>query len=135
MPADADFATGMLAGATFAPPGQPAAYHVGIFGGTSASVPIIAGMQADAQQAAGAPLGFANPAIYARYRTGAYHDITDTPLGTGTTLAVIALASPPTLTTLGLDNGLTATPGYDNETGIGTPAGRYFSSCRRRGTR
>jgi hypothetical protein len=40
-------------------------------------------MQADAQQAAGIAIGFADPAIYARYGTPAYHDVTDHPLGSG----------------------------------------------------
>lgn len=92
---------------------------------------IIVGLQADAEQAAGAPLGFANPAIYARYGTSAYHDVTGSPLGLGTTLAVVTpTAGSPTLTTLGLDDGLSADPGYDNETGVGSPAESYFSSYR-----
>ena len=88
--ADADPFTGSLVGETLSPgPGQPATYQEGPGGGTSAACPLIAGMQADAQQlAGGAPIGFANPAIYARYGTRAYHDVTDQPLGSGFTPAV-----------------------------------------------
>ena len=57
-------------------PGRPVAYHEFSLAGTSVSVQLIAGMQADAEQAAGVALGFANPAVYARYGTGAYHDVT-----------------------------------------------------------
>ncbi len=60
--ADADGATGMLTGQTRSPgTGQPAIYQEGVFGGTSASAPLIAGMQADAQQAAGQPGGVRQP--------------------------------------------------------------------------
>jgi hypothetical protein len=96
-------------------------------------------MQADAQQAAGTPIGFANPAIYARYGTPAYHDITSQPLGPGTTLDAavpagshsFAASHTPTLVTFGQnDGGHTATPGYDAVTGVGTPTAAYFASWR-----
>lgn len=34
------------------------------------------------------------------------------------------------LGTLGQDTSLTATPGYDDTTGVGTPSGSYLSSYR-----
>ena len=53
-------------------------------GGTSLAAPVIAGVQALAQQARhGVAIGFANPGIYQRYGTAAYHDVTDHPLGAG----------------------------------------------------
>jgi len=58
-------------------------YTEGTAGGTSVATPLIAGIQADAEQALGRPVGFADPAIYARYGTRAYHDVTDDPLGPG----------------------------------------------------
>jgi subtilase family serine protease len=137
--ADADPFTGSLVGETLSPgPGQPPAYQEGPGGGTSAATPLIAGMQADAQQlAGGAPIGFANPAIYARYGTRAYHDVTDQPLGPGFTPAVALpaglAATVPILITLGMDEGLAATRGYDDVTGVGTPAPGYFASYRRTG--
>ena len=128
--ADADPATGPVIGVTGIPgPGQPATYVEFPGAGTSVSTPLIAGLQADAQQAARSAIGFANPAIYARYGTSAFHDVTDQPLGPAATLdAVLAgSGSPPVLETFGLDEGLTAAPGYDDVTGVGTPAPAYFS--------
>jgi subtilase family serine protease len=103
-------------------------------GGTSMSTPLIAGMQADAQQAShGLAIGFANPAIYARYGTPAYHDVTDDPHAAGGTAAVVSTVgvpgmniSPPVLVTFGHDLDLAATPGYDDVTGVGTPASAFF---------
>jgi subtilase family serine protease len=134
--ADADLATGVLVGETLSlGPGQPPSYQEESGGGTSAACPLIAGMQADAQQrAGGVPIGFANPAIYARYGTRAYHDVTGQPLGPGFTPAVVAPAglftAAPVLATLGLDLGLAATEGYDDVTGVGTPAPGYFTLAR-----
>ena len=80
-------------------------------GGTSAGAPFWAGLIALADQEAGHPLGFVNPAIY-RIARGplyykAFHDIT-----TGNNTAI--------------DNGVTITgyqarPGWDPVTGWGTP--------------
>jgi subtilase family serine protease len=135
--ADADPFTGVLVGETLsAGAGQPPVYQEGPGGGTSASCPLIAGIQADVQQmTGGAPIGFANPVIYARYGTRAYHDVTGEPLGPGFTPAVALpaglAAAAPILVTLGLDEGLAATPGYDDVTGVGSPAPDYFASYRR----
>jgi subtilase family serine protease len=144
--ADADPATGVIAGETIAPGnGQPAQYEERAFGGTSAAAPLLAGLQADAEQAAGEPIGFANPAIYARYRrparaagTAAFRDVTDQPLGPGVMTDAVLPAGfggrpGPLLETFGLDLGLTATPGYDNVTGVGTPAPGYFADSSRWG--
>src|SRR3569833_3087010 len=59
-------------------------------GGTSLSCPVIAGLQALAQQAQGRqPIGFANPAIYLRAGKRVYHDVTDTPLGKSNPVAYV----------------------------------------------
>jgi subtilase family serine protease len=134
--ADADGATGMLFGKTVSTaPGQPASYQEGPGGGTSASAPLIAGMQADAQQAAGTPTGFANPLIYRLYGTPAYHDVTGGPLGPGTKLDAVlpnGLGSgQPELDTFGMDLGLRAAPGYDDTTGVGSPSRHYFTVLRK----
>jgi hypothetical protein len=120
--------------------GRPAAYQEGPGGGTSASAPLIAGMQADAQQAAGTPIGFANPVIYRLYGTSAYHDVTDDPLGPGTELDAVLPdglgGGQPELDTFGMDLGLSAAPGYDNATGVGSPSRHYFAllrQCPRKG--
>ncbi len=131
--ADADLATGVLNGETLSQgPGQPPAYQEASGSGTSAACPLIAGMQADLQQrAGGVPIGFANPAIYARFGTRAFHDVTGRPLGPRFTPAVAVPAglftTSPILATLGMDLGLAATRGYDDVTGVGTPAPGYFA--------
>jgi subtilase family serine protease len=93
----------------FAAPGG--GYALGSEGGTSCAVPVWAGLIALADQEAGHPLGFVNPAIY-RIAQGpmyheAFHDITN---GTNTVTS----------------NGVTITgyqagPGWDPVTGWGSP--------------
>ena len=132
--ADADLATGLRYGHTT----TTAGYEEFRGDGTSQATPLIAGIQADAQQARhGVPIGFANPAIYARYGTPAFHDITDDPPGVPTPIAVVDQERDPGtgatstgLGTLGQDTSLTATPGYDDTTGVGTPSACYLDSYR-----
>ncbi len=137
--ADASSGTGVAVGVTVSlGSGQPAEYHEFAFAGTSVAVQLIAGMQADAQQAPEVPTGFANPEIYARYGTSDFHDVTDTPSGPGTRLDTAGPAgtqlpgtpTTPYLITFGLDQTLHAGPGYDDTTGVGTPAAAYFKSFR-----
>jgi subtilase family serine protease len=73
-----------------------------VYGGTSASSPIIAGVYADA----GAPGGGDNPAKYPYQHTSALNDVTSGSNGT---------CSPSYLCTAGT--------GYDGPTGLGTPNG------------
>jgi subtilase family serine protease len=135
----ADPATGMLVGETvLKPSGHGYEFALSRIGGTSVSCPTFAGIEADAQQAAGGPLGFANPAIYYLYGAdkSAFHDVTNTPLGPGPLAQVrVNYANPNApkgkkvyyLRTLGIDGegraALTATVGYDDATGVGSPAG------------
>jgi subtilase family serine protease len=138
----ADPSTGMLVGqTTLQPDGRTYAFSLSRIGGTSVASPTFAGIQADAQQAAGYALGFANPAIYARYGTSAFHDVTDHPLGSGVQLYEVRnnytdpyTAAGPLVTNLrelGVDGGgaaaLPATTGYDDSTGVGSP-NRYIQS-------
>ena len=137
----ADPSTGMLVGETLRQPnGKTYAFSLSRIGGTSVACPTFAGIEADAQQAAGYPLGFANPVIYQRYDTSAYHDVTDTPLGPGHLAQVrnnfdhpYVKRGPLTtyLRTLGIDGeglaALHATKGYDDATGVGSPY-RYIES-------
>ena len=61
----ADPSTGFLVGETlFGPNNSPERFYLSRIGGTSLASPTFAGIEADAQQAAGFALGFANPAIY-----------------------------------------------------------------------
>ena len=138
----ADPSTGVLVGqTTLQPDGKSYAFSLSRIGGTSVSTPVFAGIQADAQQAAGGALGFANPGIYYLdthfgYGTAnaAYNDVTDHPLGPGY-LAMVRnnytdpyTKQGPLLTylrTLGLNgegkDRLRAVTGYDDATGVGSP--------------
>ena len=132
----ADPSTGMLVGETVLMPNKKSyAFALSRIGGTSVSCPTFAGIEADAQQAAGFALGFANPVIYSLYGTPAYHDVTDNPLGPGYLAEVrsnytnAATKKGPLLyylRTLGIDGegaaALPATKGYDDATGVGSPA-------------
>jgi subtilase family serine protease len=141
----ADPSTGMLVGQTTLQPNRTSyKFSLSRIGGTSVACPVFAGIEADAQQAAGHTLGFANPVIYARYGTTAYRDVTDTPLGPGVKIGEVRsnLAFPLLdkgrqlyyLRTLGMNGEgaakLTAVKGYDDATGVGSPAG-YVQSFQK----
>jgi len=131
----ADPSTGILVGqTTLQPNGTTYAFSLSRIGGTSAACPTFAGIEADAQQAAGHPLGFADPVIYQRYGTAAYHDVTDHPRGPGYLAEVRNNYTDPYtktgplvtyLRTLGIDGegaaALPAVKGYDDSTGVGSP--------------
>jgi subtilase family serine protease len=144
--ADGDPTTGMLIG-------QTQVFPTGTFwdtyriGGTSLSSPLFAGMMAVADQVAGFAHGFANPALYMLTGTSAFHDITangkisdvrvdflntvDASAGTFTTQRTFGYQGPETFCstpTSCIVRPLTlhATPGWDNETGNGTPNGMAF---------
>jgi subtilase family serine protease len=137
----ADPSTGILVGqTTLQPDGTSFAFSLSRIGGTSVACPVFAGIEADAQQAAGHVLGFANPAIYQRYGTSAFRDVTDHPLGPGYLAEVRnnytdpATKTGPLITylrTLGINGegtaALPAVKGYDDATGVGSPA-RYIQS-------
>ncbi|PBC70227.1 subtilase family protein [Streptomyces sp. TLI_235] len=134
----ADPNTGFLVGQTQTFPDGSVRYSEYRIGGTSLACPVIAALQALAQQAKGSPIGFANPAVYQRYNTDAYHDVTDHPFGPGTELAQVRVdftntvdATDGTVTslrTMGHDTSLVAEGGYDAVTGVGTPTAEYLAS-------
>ncbi len=139
-----DPTTGFLVGQSQTFPDHSVRYSEYRIGGTSLAAPVIAAIQALAQQAQhGVPIGFANPGIYYRYNTKAYHDVTDHPLGQGRTLADVRVDFKngfdakngliTSLRTLGHDSSLNATTGYDNVTGVGSPAAGYVDSYVPRG--
>ena len=64
----------------FADPSGRIGYVEAEEGGTSLASPLFAGVMADADQAAGAPLGFINPLLYSMSGTWALHDIIGTPI-------------------------------------------------------
>jgi subtilase family serine protease len=139
----ADPSTGVLIGETgLQPNGKTYAFSLSRIGGTSVASPAFAGIEADAQQAAGVDLGFANPLIYFldrhdRYSSPspAFNDVTDHPLGPGYLAEVRNNYTNPYtkqgplltyLRTLGIDgegaDALPAVKGYDDSTGVGSPA-------------
>ncbi len=139
----ADPSTGVLIGETgLQPNGKTYAFSLSRIGGTSVASPVFAGIEADAQQAAGADLGFANPLIYFLDRhngygssSAAFNDVTDHPLGAGYLAEVRNNYTNPYtkqgplltyLRTLGINgegaDALPAVAGYDDSTGVGSPA-------------
>ncbi|WP_405612487.1 protease pro-enzyme activation domain-containing protein [Streptomyces sp. NBC_00076] len=137
----ADPNTGFKVGQTQTFPDGSQQYSEYRLGGTSLASPVIAAVQALAQQARGGrAIGFANPSIYAKYGTKAYHDVTDNPTGSGLAVARVDYANSydasegllTSVRTLGADSSLKAVKGYDDVTGVGTPGGGYVESYRRR---
>ncbi|AUG81939.1 hypothetical protein CFP65_7355 [Kitasatospora sp. MMS16-BH015] len=130
-----DAALPVLVGYTFG-----GAFHLVGFGGTSAAAPGFAALQADAEQAAGRTLGFANPLLYSLAGTGAFHDVTEQPAAAGaaplTVVQDTGAADPELhdlLYTLGQDIGLPAARGYDLATGLGSPGPEYLRRVVSRG--
>jgi subtilase family serine protease len=145
----ADPSTGILVGqTTLQPDGKTYAFSLSRIGGTSVACPVFAGIEADAQQAAGGALGFANPGIYyldTHFAYGssnaAYNDVTDHPLGPGHLAQVRNNYTNPYtkqgplltyLRTLGVNgegaDALPAVKGYDDSTGVGSPE-NYISDA------
>ena len=131
--ADASPSTGLVIGLSILRHGKYRFADTSV-GGTSLACPTMAAIEADAQQAAGGPLGFADPAIYARYRTPAFRDVTDHPLGMAHPSVVSAGSQGTFLEALNIDGAgrgaLRAVRGYDDATGVGSPR-RYIESFRR----
>jgi subtilase family serine protease len=127
---DADPYTGFLVGQTQTLPNGTTGYGESAWGGTSLASPLFAGLQADAMQLQGGrPVGFANPAIYARFGSPTYDQVTSKSPGTK------VYNDFPTATggtELSVDFGdtqiLEATPGYNDVTGVGTPTPLYLWS-------
>jgi len=147
--------TGMLVGQTqtfpdgSCPNGGAVCYGEYRIGGTSLSSPLLAGVLALVDQARAehgkAPLGFANPALYAAYAAspGSFHDIDGSTIGgyawvlrndylnflnsteTNPTVAPNGIVT--SRRTLGWQGQVIHTgPGYDDMTGLGTPNGSAF---------
>jgi subtilase family serine protease len=100
-------------------------------GGTSASSPFVAGLEADAMQAAGHALGFADPAVYCLEGGSAIRDIlpvnpADPPILDGAQTGYGGVDTTQ-LVTLGEDATLTPTPGFDDATGLGAPTASFVA--------
>jgi subtilase family serine protease len=124
--------TGFLVGETQAFP-DGTYYSEYRLGGTSLSSPLFAGVEADLDSALGTPVGFINPDVYPLVGSSALHDIVPpkkpiaearidylngvTPAG-GTFIR---------LRTMDVQfTSIHSGPGYDDETGVGTPNGDKF---------
>jgi subtilase family serine protease len=108
-------------------------------GGTSLAAPLVAGMVTAAQPGQSRPFGFINPALYSLAGSAAVHDAV--PLSSHSRVAYQGVACSAALCGLLLVtqfddqsqamagyNGQVTLPGYDNMTGVGTPAGAAFLS-------
>ncbi|HET9655810.1 MAG TPA: S53 family peptidase [Kineosporiaceae bacterium] len=129
--------TGMLIGETQTFPNGKARYSEFRIGGTSLASPVMAGIMALADQAAGHHHGFANPALYKAYGSDALYDPKAHPGGVvrvdyanGVDASGGLLYS---LRNIDVTVGtiLRAGPGYDDITGVGTPNGSAFLSALR----
>jgi hypothetical protein len=110
--------------------------EIPVGGGTSASSPLIAGLEADAVQAAGHSLGFINPALYSLRGSAAISDVlpvnpADPPILDGDQTEDAGVDTTQ-LTTLGEDVGLPATPGYDDATGLGAVTPSFVTALAHR---
>ncbi len=128
--------TGYLIGETQTFPNGTIAYSEYRIGGTSLSSPLVAGIMALADQAAGHPHGFANPLFYSLAGSAAFTDIKHP----ASTVAVVRAnyvnsvdASAGVvyrLRTMDQTLSLNATPGYDDVTGLGTPTSSFLSALK-----
>jgi subtilase family serine protease len=132
---DGDPTTGMLVGETQAFPDGTVKYGEYRIGGTSLSSPLFAGVQALAQQNAGARLGFANPAIYREEKAGGadFTDVVPTHRNDGNVRADFVNGVDTSggvvysLRSFGDDSSLATAPGWDDVTGVGTPNSQYLT--------
>jgi len=153
---DADAQSGMLIGLTQTFP-DGVRYSQFKEGGTSLASPLLAGLIADADQAAGAPLGFLNPVLYkaSTQTPAAFHDVLPPahPLSTAVirvdfvngvssangfvvSLRTINYAGPETYcdatgNCATRNVTLTTGPGFDGLTGIGSAGARFIADLSR----
>ena len=128
--------TGYLIGETQTFPNGTVAYSEYRIGGTSLSSPLVAGIMALADQAAGHTHGFANPLFYSLAGSAAFTDI----VSPSSTVAVVRAnyrnsidASAGVvyrLRTMNQTLSLASTPGYDDVTGLGTPTSSFLSALK-----
>jgi subtilase family serine protease len=129
--ADADPNAGYLIGETQTFPDGSVKYSEYRIGGTSLACPLVAGIMALADQAAGAPHGFANPFFYGLSST-AFNDVVN-PVSTVAVVRTNYVNSVDAsaglvyrLRTANQTLSLQTTPGYDDVTGRGTPKAAWL---------
>ncbi|HEV2635135.1 MAG TPA: S53 family peptidase [Actinocrinis sp.] len=126
---DADPYTGFLIGMTQTLPDGTTGYGESDIGGTSLACPLFTGLQADVIQAQHSPTGFANPALYARYKSPAISVVTDHSAGTKAYNTLPAFQGfPPVAVNFGDDQLLKAGNGYSDANGLGTATPLYLWS-------
>jgi subtilase family serine protease len=152
--ADADPGTGFLIGLHMTLPNGTAQYIETRYGGTSLASPLLAGIVADADQAAGQPIGFINPIIYGMANnSAAIYDVVPPPSKVGNFRQDYAGPLGLGLPTTGYADSyrefewrgaevycdetgncasrqepLTTAPGYDSLTGLGSPGPDFVGS-------
>ena len=124
--------TGFLVGQTQTFPDDSVSYSGYRIGGTSLSSPIMAGIEALADQSAGHAHGFANPAIDRLAGSGALRDV----VNPAATLSVVRVdfvngvdatgGLRTSLRSLNQTQSLAARPGYDDVTGVGSPGAASY---------
>ena len=129
--------TGFLVGQTQTWPDGDVRFGEYRIGGTSLSSPIMAGIQALADQAAGHAHGFANPAIY-KLKAGALRDI----VNPAKTLSVVRVnytnsiddsdGLTTSLRSFNFGQTIFTQAGYDDITGVGTPKGEGYVAALKR---
>lgn len=138
----ADPQTGMLIGQSQTFPDGSVRYSEYRIGGTSLSSPLLAGVVAVGNQAAGGSLGFLNPALYRRSSSSALRDVTTACPATPqqcVTDGVVRVnyvngfdnsaGTVKVLRTFNQTGTIYTRPGYDDVTGVGTPdAGALLAS-------
>jgi len=130
----ADPNAGYLIGETQTFPDGSVKYSEYRIGGTSLASPIIAGIMALANQAAGHPLGFVNPLLYGLGGSAAYNDVVSPS-------ATVAMVRANYKNGVDASNGLSyvlrtanqtlslvTAPGYDDVTGLGTPTSSFLAA-------
>jgi subtilase family serine protease len=115
----------------YTPPGGSYTQMLG--GGTSGASPIAAALEADARQAAGHAIGFANPLLYDLRDTAGIRDIqpASSPalvLAPDCYNSTQQPSAQPCLTSLGLDSSLQEAAGYDDVTGVGAPTSHFITT-------
>jgi len=124
--------TGYLVGQTQQFPDGTFRYSQYRIGGTSLSCPLLAGIQAVANQIARRPLGFLNPTVYQLAGSAAFKDIKSRAVTSGVVRVDYVNGADDTdgtitsLRTLNDTGTIFARPGYDDVTGVGTPNGAAY---------